>query len=90
MKFIQIASIVLSVSAFETDDSAPSAGDADISSMSGSDSLPDPSSIGGGGRTLGATDNSQKVACEKINDPICPVETHCCGTARLPPVEGNL
>ena len=49
MKLIQIASFALVASAFET---APSAGDANL------DPTPAPSSIGGGGATLGSIDNS--------------------------------
>ena len=93
--------MVLSASAFESSTTgAPTAGDADVTGAGDNVScanppcpVPDASSIGGGGVTAaaaGPTDNSQKVACKELNDPICPAETHCCGTARLPPQNGSL
>ena len=93
--------MVLSASAFESSTTTvPTAGDADLAGAGDNVScanppcpVPDASSIGGGGVTpvsSGVTDNSQKVACKELNDPICPAETHCCGTARLPVKDGSL
>ena len=71
----------------------PSAGDAKINPTNTAYSCPNPPCTGDPTATNSIKSAADlltvKVACKMLNDPICPVVTHCCGTARLPVTKGT-